>query len=58
MTMRTMIIKIMMMTLMKMKNMMVMTLTRMTMIKCDKNENDWNNVLESEKKSLPYLCQK
>ncbi len=32
MTMRTMIIKIMMMTLLNIKNMMVMTLTRMTMI--------------------------
>ena len=49
MMMRTMIIKIMMMTLMKMKKMMVMTLTRMTMIKYDKNENEQNNVLESEK---------
>jgi hypothetical protein len=40
MTMRTMIIKIMMMTLMKMKNMMVIMLTRMTMIKYDKNESE------------------
>ncbi len=40
MTMKTMIIKIMMMTLMKMKNMMVMKLTRRTMIKYDKNENE------------------
>jgi hypothetical protein len=38
MTMRKMIRKIMMMTLMKMKNMMVMMLTKMTMIKYDKNE--------------------
>ena len=37
------------MTLMKMKNMMVMTLTMMTMIKYDENENEQNNVLESEK---------
>ena len=37
------------MTLMKMKNMMVMMLTRMTTIKHDKNENEYNNVLESEK---------
>ena len=36
MTIRTIKIKIMMMTLTKMKNMMVMMLTRMTMIKCDK----------------------
>ena len=48
MTMRTMIIKIMMMTLMKMKNMVVMALSRMTMIKYDNNENERNNVLESE----------
>jgi hypothetical protein len=40
MTMRTMLIKIMMMTSMKIKNMMVMTLTRMMMIKYDKNENE------------------
>jgi hypothetical protein len=40
MTMRTMIVKIMMTTLMKMKIMMVMTLTRMAMIKYDKNENE------------------
>jgi hypothetical protein len=40
MRMRTTMIKIMMMTLMKMKNMMVMMLTRMTMIKYDKNENE------------------
>jgi hypothetical protein len=37
---RTMIIKMMMMTLMKMKNMMVMTLTGMMMIKYDKNEKE------------------
>jgi hypothetical protein len=40
MRMRTMIKKIMMTTLMKMKNMMVMMLTRMTMIKYDKNQNE------------------
>ncbi len=49
MTMRKMIRKIMMMTLMKMKNMMVMMLTKMTMIKYDKNEYEQNDVLESEK---------
>jgi hypothetical protein len=38
-----------------MKNMMVMMLTRMTMIKYDKNENEENNVLESEKNTS--LCQ-
>jgi hypothetical protein len=37
------------MILMKMKNMMVMPLTRMTMIKNDKDENEYNNVLESKK---------
>ena len=37
------------MTLMTMKNMMVMPLTRMMMIKYDKNENKQNNVLESKK---------
>jgi hypothetical protein len=40
MAMRAMIIKTMMMTLMKMKNTMVMTLTSMTMIEYDKNENE------------------
>ncbi len=40
MMMRTMIIKIMMMTLIKMKKMMVMTLTRMAMIKYDKKINE------------------
>jgi hypothetical protein len=40
MAMRTLIIKIMLMTLMKIKNMVVMTLTRMTMIKYGQNENE------------------
>ncbi len=40
MVMRTMIIKIMLMTFMKMKNMIVVTLTRMTMIKYGQNENE------------------
>jgi hypothetical protein len=55
MTMRTLIMRIMMMTLMKMKNMMVMKLTRMMMIKYDKNENERNNVLDSEKNILVPL---
>ncbi len=38
-----------MMTLIKMKNMMVMMLMRMMMIKYDKNDHEQNNVLESEK---------
>ncbi len=57
MTMMTIIIKIMMMTLVK-TNMMVMTLTRITMIKYDKNENELNNVLESKKTTSVPLPKK
>ncbi len=45
----TMIMKIMMFTLMTPIKMMMMTMMGMRMIKCDKNENESNNVLESEK---------
>ncbi len=57
MMMRTMTIKIIMITLMKMKSMMVKMLTRMMMIKYDKNENETNNVSESEKNHFGPLSK-